>query len=120
MKPATSVHDPAVTADLELVPESLDRCQRLRLLACRHEMRGQTHAADHGKLVQLSHSLVGDHRRVAGDLAREDDVERLEEQGLRVLSLALSKQVVEIRPQVEEVSELLAVSRQRTARLADS
>jgi hypothetical protein len=49
---AAEADDPALTADLELVPQMLDHSRCLRLLAGRDEMRRQPHRADSRELVE--------------------------------------------------------------------
>src|SRR4029453_15647434 len=111
---AAEAHDPALTTDSELVPEPLDYSRCLRLLARGNEIGGQRPPADDRELVQFGDPLVGDHRRVAGDLARKDEMERLEEQAVGVLSRALGNHVVEHCPLLQDTSELHTVSPRRT------
>ena len=77
--------DPSVSTDLELAPEALDDGRRLRRLAAGDEMGGERRAEKLG-LVQGHDSFVGDHGRVVGDPAREDDAQRREEERLYVFA----------------------------------
>jgi hypothetical protein len=80
------------------------------LLASRNEVRRQSHRPDDRELVERGDALVGDHGGVACDFAREDDMERLEENTAHVVPGALRQHVVDRLSLLEEPSELLAVS----------